>query len=122
MGNVPIIPGGSGTARRLRSIRMPAASEIRACRPWQERELASVKPGSGDGRHPPHSGFGKITPINKKRKSPRELDDGIKTPVTVDPSRLLRLPEPEAKAREYQRFVEDLTMAAALQKKPAHAA
>jgi uracil-DNA glycosylase len=51
-----------------------------------------------------------------------ELDDGIKTPVTVDPSRLLRLPDTEAKAREYQRFVEDLTIAAALQKKPAHAA
>jgi uracil-DNA glycosylase len=107
MGNVPIIPGGSGTARRLRSIRMPAASEIRACRPWQERELASVKPGSGDGRQPARSGFGKITPINKNVSRLGELDDGIKTPVTVVPSPPLRLLDTEAKAQEYQRFVED---------------
>jgi uracil-DNA glycosylase len=122
MGNVPIIPGGSRAARRRRSIRMPAASEIRACRPWQERELASVKPGSDDGRHPAHSGFGKITPINKNVSRLGEFDDGIKTPVTVDPSRLLRLPDAEAKTRKYQRFADDLTIATALLKKPARAA
>jgi DNA polymerase len=34
----------------------------------------------------------------------------------------LRLPDPEAKAREYQRFVEDLKIAAALSRKSARAA
>ena len=34
--------------------------------------------------------------------------------MTVHPSYLLRLPDADAKAREYQRFVEDLKIAAAL--------
>ena len=33
--------------------------------------------------------------------------------MTVHPSYLLRLPDAEAKAREYQRFVDDLRIAAA---------
>jgi uracil-DNA glycosylase len=42
--------------------------------------------------------------------------------VTVHPSYLLRLPDPEAKALEYQRFVEDLRIAAKLMRKSAQAA
>ena len=34
--------------------------------------------------------------------------------MTVHPSYLLRLPDAEAKAREYQRFVDDLRIAAEL--------
>jgi DNA polymerase len=66
--------------------------------------------------------FGKITPINKKRGRPIDLDDGIKALVTVHPSYLLRLPDADAKAREYERFVDDLKMAAALLRKPARVA
>jgi DNA polymerase len=66
--------------------------------------------------------FGKITPINKNRGRLIELDDGIKALVTVHPSYLLRLPDAEAKAREYQRFLDDLRIAAALLKKSARAA
>jgi uracil-DNA glycosylase len=40
--------------------------------------------------------------------------------VTVHPSYLLRLPD--ADAREYQRFVQDLKIAADLLRKSAHAA
>ena len=50
-----------------------------------------------------------------------DLPDGTKTLVTVHPSYLLRLPDAAAKAREYQRFVDDLGIAAALLKS-AHAA
>jgi DNA polymerase len=42
--------------------------------------------------------------------------------VTVHPSYLLRLPDEDAKAREYQRFVDDLKIAAALLRKSARAA
>jgi uracil-DNA glycosylase len=42
--------------------------------------------------------------------------------VTVHPSYLLRLPDAEAKAREYHRFVEDLKTAAAVLRQSAHAA
>src|SRR5260370_7023412 len=66
--------------------------------------------------------FGKITPINKNRGRPIDLDDGIKALVTVHPSYLLRLPDAEAKAREYERFVDDLKIPAALLRKSAHAA
>ena len=42
--------------------------------------------------------------------------------VTVHPSYLLRLPDAQAKAREYAHFVDDLRIAAALIKKSARAA
>ena len=66
--------------------------------------------------------FGKITPINKNRGRLIDLDDGIKALVTVHPSYLLRLPDADAKAREYQRFVDDLKIAAALLQRSARAA
>ena len=56
--------------------------------------------------------FGKITPINKNRGRPIDLDDGIKAVITVHPSYLLRLPDAQAKAQEYERFVDDLKIAA----------
>ena len=49
-------------------------------------------------------------------------EDGTQVLVTVHPSYLLRLPDEEAKAREYERFVEDLKLAARLLKNSAHAA
>ena len=49
--------------------------------------------------------LGKITPINKNRGHLIELDSGIKVLVTVHPSYLLRLPDEDAKVREYERFV-----------------
>jgi uracil-DNA glycosylase len=51
-----------------------------------------------------------------------DLDDGIKALVTVHPSYLLRLPDADAKAKEYARFVDDLKIAAALLRKSARAA
>ncbi len=61
--------------------------------------------------------FGKITPINKNRGHPIDLADGIKALVTVHPSYLLRLPDADAKAREYERFVDDLKIAAKVLRK-----
>jgi len=66
--------------------------------------------------------FGKATPINKNRGRTIDLDEGIKAMVTVHPSYLLRLPDADAKAREYQRFVDDLKVAADLLRKSARAA
>jgi uracil-DNA glycosylase len=66
--------------------------------------------------------FGKITPINKSRGRLIELGDGTKALVTVHPSYLLRLPDADAKAREYERFVDDLRIVAAQIKKAARAA
>ena len=65
---------------------------------------------------------GKFTPINKNRGRLIDLEDGIKALVTVHPSYLLRLPDADAKAREYQRFVDDLKIAAKVLRKSARAA
>jgi DNA polymerase len=66
--------------------------------------------------------FGKMTPINKNRGRLIDLQDGMRALVTVHPSYLLRLPDPEAKAREYARFIEDLKIAAQVLRKAARAA
>ena len=109
---------------KIRLHQKPNTPEIKACRQWYERELASIKPDLvvAMGATAAQSVFGKITPINKTRGRLIDLDDGIKALVTVHPSYLLRLPDADAKAREYQRFVDDLKIAAALLRKSARAA
>jgi uracil-DNA glycosylase len=57
--------------------------------------------------------FGKVTPINKSRGRLIDLDGDTKALITVHPSYLLRLPDADAKAREYEHFVSDLKIAAA---------
>ncbi len=109
---------------KIRLHQKPTTPEIKACRQWYERELASIKPALvvAMGATSAQSVFGKITPINKNRGRLIDLDDGIKALVTVHPSYLLRLPDADAKAREYARFVDDLKIAADLLRKLAHAA
>jgi uracil-DNA glycosylase family protein len=109
---------------KLRLHQKPTTPEIKACRQWYERELKSIKPDLvvAMGATAAQCVFGKITPINKSRGRLIELDDGIKALVTVHPSYLLRLPDADAKAREYERFVEDLRIAAKLLRKSTRAA
>src|SRR5258707_1132668 len=108
---------------KIRLHQKPSTPEIKACRPWYERELAAIKPDLvvAMGATAAQSVFGKITPINKSRGRLIELDEGIKALVTVHPSYLLRLPDEDAKAREYERFVDDLKIVAAQMKKAARA-
>jgi DNA polymerase len=109
---------------KIRLHQKPNTSEIKACRQWYERELALIKPALvvAMGATAAQCVFGKITPINKNRGRPIDLDDGIKALVTVHPSYLLRLPDADAKAKEYARFVDDFRIAAALLRKSARAA
>jgi uracil-DNA glycosylase family protein len=109
---------------KFRLHQKPNTSEIKACRPWYERELAAIEPALvvAMGATAAQSVFGKITPINKSRGRLIDLDDRTKALVTVHPSYLLRLPDADAKAREYDRFVEDLKIAAGVLKKLSHAA
>lgn len=87
---------------KIRLHQKPNTPEIKACRPWYERELASIKPDLvvAMGATAAQSVFGKITPINKNRGRLIDMDDGCKALVTVHPSYLLRLPDEDAKARE----------------------
>lgn len=99
---------------KIRLHQKPNTAEIKACRPWYERERAAVKPVLvvAMGATAAQSVFGKITPINKNRGHLIDLHDGAQALVTVHPSYLLRLPDQDARAREYQRFVDDLKIAA----------
>ena len=109
---------------KFRLHQKPATPEIKACRPWYERELAAVRPALvvAMGTTAAHSVFGKTTPINKSRGRIIDLDEHTKALVTIHPSYLLRLPDEEAKVREYELFVNDLKLAAAFLQKSAHAA
>ena len=104
---------------KIRLHQKPNTAEIRACRPWYERERAALKPSLvvAMGATAAQSVFGKITPINKSRGRLIDLDNGLVAIVTVHPSYLLRLPGAAAKKREYRRFVGDLTIASALLRK-----
>ena len=109
---------------KIRLHQKPNASEIKACRPWYERELASIKPELvvAMGATAAQCVLGKITPVNKNRGRLIDLDQGFKVLVTVHPSYLLRLPDAEAKAAEYARFIDDLKIAADFLRKSARAA
>ena len=101
---------------KIRLHQKPTTPEIKACRQWYERELATIKPALvvAMGATAAQCVLGKITPINKNRGHLIDLEEGARALVTVHPSYLLRLPDAQAKAREYDRFVDDLKMAAAL--------
>ncbi len=109
---------------KIRLHQKPNTAEIKACHPWYERERAAVKPALvvAMGATAAQSVFGKITPINKNRGHLIALHDGTQAIVTVHPSYLLRLPDKDARAREYQRFVDDLKMAGTKLRKIARAA
>ena len=109
---------------KIRLHQKPNTPEIKACRQWYERELAAIRPDLvvAMGATAAQSVLGKITPINRNRGRLIDLDDGTRALVTVHPSYLLRLPDAEAKALEYRRFVEDLKMAADLLRRSARAA
>src|ERR1700693_1217188 len=99
---------------KIRLHQKPTTPEIKACRPWYERELAAIKPALvvAMGATAAPSVSARITPNNKNRGRPIDLDGGIKALVTVHPSYLLRLPDADAKTREYVRFVDYLKIAA----------
>ncbi|WP_420970314.1 UdgX family uracil-DNA binding protein [Bradyrhizobium sp. B120] len=108
---------------KIRLHQKPGTPEIRACRQWYARELDAIRPELvvALGATAAQSVLGKITPINKNRG--RLIDhDGTKVLVTVHPSYLLRLPDEKAKALEYQRFIDDLKIAADQLRNPARAA
>ena len=94
----------------------PGTGEINACKFWLELERAAVKPVLTVmlGASAAHSVLGRTVTISKERGRPIPLTGNTQGFVTVHPSYLLRLPDPEAKEREYAKFVDDLRTIAAL--------
>ncbi len=88
----------------------PDVSEIDACRWWQEQERGLIRPAVtvALGATAAQSLIGKTVTIAKVRNAPLTLSDGSECWVTVHPSYLLRLPDPETRHIERARFVQDL--------------
>ena len=102
-------------ARGKRRIhKKPRASEIGACRPWLDREIALVKPRVIVclGATAAQAMLGSAFKVTSQRGvfvasplAPRVL-------ATVHPSSILRAPDQETRRREMKRFTDDLRAAA----------
>ena len=95
----------------------PGTSEIVACNFWLELERAELRPALTVmmGATAARAVLGRTVTIGRERSKPIPLPGGNATGfVTVHPSYLLRLPDEDAKAREYAAFVEDLKAVVAL--------
>lgn len=100
--------------RRLHKT--PAVSEVSACRWWLDHERRLVRPKVvlALGATASLGVLGRKVAVTRERGQPLPLSDGATALITVHPSYLLRLPDPEAKARERIAFVRDLEMARSL--------
>lgn len=94
----------------------PKVTEIRACHPWLEAEIARLAPELviAMGATAAHTVFGRATPIERNRRQFFERAIGghrTRVMVTVHPSYLLRVPDEKTRATAYAAFVDDLRMA-----------
>ena len=101
---------------KRRIHKTPEAPEIQACRFWLDVELVRLRPklvvamggtaaraAAGPGGH-----------HHARARAAGRVPDGQTAFVTVHPSFLLRVPDEDAKAREYRAFVADLRKVAEL--------
>ncbi len=98
----------------------PDLTEIAACSGWLVEERRAVRPALLVmlGATAARAVLGRTVTISRERSRPIALPDQFGSNaqglVTVHPSYLLRLPDEDAKRREYAAFVEDLKQARAL--------
>ncbi|SRR5579883_443317 len=99
------IPRGK---RRMHAT--PDAAEIAACNFWLDVERVRLRPALivALGASAARAVLGRAVTISRERGRPIALASGQRVFVTVHPSFLLRVPDEEAKRREYRAFVEDL--------------
>jgi DNA polymerase len=99
---------------RKRLHKKPNAGEIEACRWWLDQELDLVRPDLtvALGATAARALAGRPIAIGASRGRLVDLRDGLPGLVTIHPSFLLRMPDPELKAQEYRRFVLDLRLIA----------
>jgi len=96
---------------KFRLHKKPDTKEIAACRYWLDLEKSFLEPkiivalGASAGQ----ALLGRTVRIGAERGKPIPQGNDAPVFVTVHPSYLLRLPDEEAKRKEYARFVADLT-------------
>ncbi len=95
---------------RRRIHQSPAASEISACRWWLDQELSTVDPDLvvAMGATALHALTGNGKGLLKRRGGVEETKDGRPLLVTLHPSYLLRLPDPQGRERATADFRSDL--------------
>jgi DNA polymerase len=96
----------------------PNLSEIRACRVWLESEFRLVEPEVivALGATAAQSVLSRPVRLMQERGHPIEGNGGATILLTVHPSYLLRLPDPDAKTAQYAAFLADLRQAGKLAK------
>ena len=94
----------------------PDLSEITACSVWIEAERRAVAPAVTVllGATAARAVLGRAVTIGRERGRAIAHAGNTQVLVTVHPSYLLRLPDEEAKRREYAAFVADLRLAQSL--------
>ncbi len=99
---------------RRRIHKKPRQSEIDACRPWLDDELAIVKPKAlvclGSTAAQALLGRRFRVTADRGKLVPSPLAPAVL--ATVHPSSILRAPDEETRHEEYGRFVADLKIAA----------
>jgi uracil-DNA glycosylase family protein len=99
---------------KKRLHKKPNAGEIEACRWWLDQELDLIKPALtvALGATAARALAGRPIAIGTARGRLMDLRDGLPGLVTIHPTFLLRMPDPDVKAQEYRRFVQDLGLIA----------
>jgi uracil-DNA glycosylase len=102
----------------------PRDSEIRACRPWLDEELALVKPTVLVclGATAPRSLLGKDFRVSRQRGQIVKSPLAPHVMATVHPSSILRAQDDASRRSQMAGFVRDLKVAARLIRQPANAA
>jgi DNA polymerase len=95
---------------KRRIHKKPNATEIAACRPWLNAEIALVKPDVvvALGATAAQSLLGPQFRVTKQRGEFIPSTVAPYVMATVHPSSILRAPDDETRALEYRRFVDDL--------------
>lgn len=95
---------------KRRIHKKPASSEVKACRPWLEAEILSIKPGILVclGATAAQSIFGPTYRVTKERGQFVEHPWAWRATSTLHPSAILRAPDDAQRALEYRNFVADL--------------
>jgi DNA polymerase len=101
---------------KRRIHKKPSASEIAACRPWLDAEIASVKPAVIVclGSTAAQALLGKGFRVTTRRGEFIESSLAPQVMATVHPSSILRAPDEASRHKEERKFVADLKRIAKL--------
>jgi len=99
---------------KRRIHKKPNSTEIEACRPWLEAEIAAVKPRVIVclGATAAQTLLGKEFRVSRLRGQPIPSPLAHTVIATVHPSSILRAPDEQTRRSEMQRFIDDLKIVA----------